>query len=468
MIRDYLQQICDNFPDAVCITNRDGIIVLTNTKYADVYGFSHKAVLGQSVIDMERKGIFNNILNPVIINTGQTTTHVQHTLDGRELVLEGHPIKDQSGNVVYCMTFIRDVTSLTRMREQLNIQSKLLDIFQRISKDFYQPPRYPNVITSAAMCALYANCQTIAGTDATVLILGETGVGKDVLARAIYDSSKRADGPFIKIDCGSIPENLIETELFGYEEGAFSGASKKGKIGLIEAGDGGTVFMDEIAELPFPMQSRMLRVLQDKEVKRVGATKVRRLDVRFIVATNRDLEKEVEQGHFRRDLYYRLKVGVLTVPPLRQRKADILPLARAFLKFYGEKHHQVKRFTEESEKALQNYSWPGNVRELENMIQGLVVSTRTGIIHLEDLPFFRSGIKAKQENNIHPLLSRPLSGKSYKEIMRELEYDLLEELMDTYGTITEIARNFSVDRSTIFRKVKAMKKVRDANSLRAD
>ena len=460
MIEKHLEQICNAFQDAICITDKNGIIVLTNKKYADVYGFSWEAVRGKSVFEMERQGIFNNILNPVVIKTGKITTHVQHTTTGRELILEGHPIFDADGNVAYCLTFIRDVTSLVKLKEQLTIQSELLTTFQQIKNAPYEQPHYPRVVHSAVMCALYANMHAIAATDATVLLQGETGVGKDVLAHDIHNASTRANKSFIKVDCGSIPENLIETELFGYEAGTFSGANKNGKAGLIEAANGGTLFLDEIGDLPLVMQSRLLRVLQDAEVMRVGATKTKKMDVRFIAATNKNLEKEVMAGNFRSDLYYRLKVVVLHIPSLHQRKADILPLAKSFLKYYCGKYHKEKFFSESVEQILQNYNWPGNVRERENMIQGLVVTGKSNIIDVSDLPIHHKSNtdnKNCKQNSYPQIKDLQFEGKTYKDLVHELEYGLLHRLLNHFGSINEIAKNLKIDRSTVFRKVKDMK-----------
>ena len=238
---------------------------------------------------MKGQGFFDVILNPEVIRTGQVTTNVQHTAGGRKLILEGYPIIDEQGNVAYCLTFIRDVTTLSELRAQLTAQRELLETFQKLSSDASELPCYPRVVHSTAMRALYADMDAIAGTDATVLLLGETGVGKDILAHAIHNASSRAKRAFIKVDCGSIPENLIETELFGYEAGTFSGANKNGKAGLIEAAAGGTLFLDEIGDLPMLMQTRLLRVLQDGEIMRVGATCAKKMDVRFIAATNKEL-----------------------------------------------------------------------------------------------------------------------------------------------------------------------------------
>ena len=238
--------------------------------------------------------------------------------------------------------------------------------------------------------------------------------------------------------------------------GTFSGANKNGKVGLIEAASTGTVFLDEIGELPIAMQTRLLRFLQDGEVLRVGATTPRKLDVRVIAATNRDLEKAVAEGEFRSDLYYRLKIAVLHIPPLRERHDDILPMARFFLDFYCRKYGRTMEFSPEAEAAIQNHDWPGNVRELKNMVQGLAVTCAENIIQPSHLPFV-STLSARAENdNSLPAIS--FDGRNYKEIMKDMEAVVLRAAMHKYGNIANVAKELQVDRSTIFRKVKELEK----------
>ena len=338
MLADYVEQLCDTFRDAICVTDREGIVTLVNKRHAELTGISREKMMGSRIQDMVQNGIFDVVLNPRIVETGQKVSSVQNLYNGRTLLLDGHPVKDASGKVAYVVTVIRDITALTELREEITAQRELLETFQNLSSEGVTGNQYPRVVQSPVMQRLYAEASAIAETDATVLLLGETGVGKDVVARHIHRNSLRADAPFIKVDCGSIPENLIETELFGYVPGSFSGASKHGKAGLVEAASTGTLFLDEIGELPMTMQSRLLRVLQDWEVLRVGATVPKKVDVRVVAATNKELEREVAKGTFRSDLYYRLKVAVLNIPPLRSRRVDILPLAQSFFTFYGKKY----------------------------------------------------------------------------------------------------------------------------------
>ena len=398
------------------------------------------------------------VLNPRIVETGQKVSSVQNLYNGRTLLLDGHPVKDATGKVAYVVTVIRDITALTELREEITAQRELLETFQNLSSEGASGNQYPRVVQSPVMQRLYAEASAIAETDATVLLLGETGVGKDVVARHIHRNSLRADAPFIKVDCGSIPENLIETELFGYVPGSFSGASKHGKAGLVEAASSGTLFLDEIGELPMTMQSRLLRVLQDWEVLRVGATVPKKVDVRVVAATNKELEREVAKGTFRSDLYYRLKVAVLNIPPLRSRRVDILPLAQSFLTFYGKKYRKAVNLSEEAKQVLQNHTWPGNVRELENLVQGLVVTCKHGLVGVRDLAGIRPLPACESSEGQYALPS--IEGRSLKSIMKEVETAVIEKGMQRYGSISELSRQFQMDRSTIFRKVKEIEAIK--------
>lgn len=456
MTDEFFAQFCDAFRDAISISDRHGVIVLVNAKHAELTGIPKDQMLGQSVMEMVRGSIFDVVLNPEVVQTKQSVTRVQNISNGKKLVLEGHPILDAQGDVDYVITFIRDVTTLSELRAQITSQKELLETFRSLNNNSPDNlPKYPRVVHSASMRSLYTEVAAIAETDATVLLLGETGVGKDVVARRMHSMSPRGEKPFIKVDCGSIPENLIETELFGYAAGSFSGANKHGKAGLIEAASMGTLFLDEIGELPMSMQSRLLRVLQDWEIMRVGSTTPKRVDVRVVAATNKDLESAVAKGLFRSDLYYRLKVAVLQIPPLHRRQADILPLSHAFLQYYCNKYHKNITLAEDAEQSLMAYHWPGNVRELENLIQGLVVTITKKTIGSVDLPFAPAHTRPAS-NAPAELGILELDGRSYKDIMKDLERIVITTAMQRYGSISEVAKHFQVDRSTIFRKVKEL------------
>ena len=293
-----------------------------------------------------------------------------------------------------------------------------------------------------------------ASTDATVLIMGETGVGKDVFARLTHRWSRRKDKILLKVDCGGISETLTESEIFGYVPGAFTGASSKGKPGYFEIADGSTIFLDEVGELPLSMQTRLLRVLQDNEIVRVGSSQPRKVDVRIIAATNRNLEECVEAGTFRRDLFYRLNVGTVRIPPLRERPEDVRVLAELFLRQYTTKYRKKLAFMDITLDMLAQYRWPGNVRELQNLVHSLVITRQGPRISPRDLPSNISGLHDESGGHLDAVLmqARPL-----REIIADMERDFLRRAIEVHGSVRRVSELFQVNRSTIFRKLQGSK-----------
>jgi len=455
LIEKHIDHVLDVLSDGIYISDREGYTLKVNTMYEKLIGLKKEDLIGRRVQDLVKEGVFDVVLNPQIVKTGQPATSVQTTKKGQKLILNGHPILDAEGNVALVVTFVRDVTVMGQLREQIASQKKLLEQFrtsvQYINEESIQ--KFPmNGFKSREMAHLNKLTEKIAATDTTVLILGETGVGKEFFARSIHRGSPRGDKTFFKLDCAAIPENLIESELFGYASGAFSGASIKGKPGLCEMADQGTLLLDEIGELPLSMQVKLLRLLQDQEIIPVGSTRVRKVDVRIIAATNRDLEKEIEQGHFRNDLYYRLRVAVLNIPPLRDRREDIMPLAYYFLEKYTAKYRKERRFGPEIEGIFTAHRWPGNIRELENLIESLVVTCDRQVIETADLgSCMLSEGWGRKRNLFESLETR---GKSLKEIMGNLEREILNGALDIHGSMARVAEILKIDRSTIFRKLR--------------
>jgi transcriptional regulator with PAS, ATPase and Fis domain len=287
----------------------------------------------------------------------------------------------------------------------------------------------------------------IADVDSTVFILGESGVGKEVIARFIHKRSHRDKGPFVKINCGAIPETLLESELFGYETGAFTGAKRQGKPGLIEMANEGTLFLDEIGELPLNLQVKLLQVLQEHRLVRIGGIKPITVNIRVIAATNRDIENMVKKGEFREDLFYRLNVVPITIPPLRERRDDIIPLIYHFLEEYNRKYDKAKKISAEAKDILIKYNWPGNVRELENTVERLVVTVEEDVIlphHLpENLKEINIPLKVVNVDGIIPL----------KDAVEMVERQLLHKAVEQCNSTYDIAKILGVNQSTVVRKI---------------
>lgn len=444
--------------DGVYLSDKDGKTIWVNRAYEELTGQGIEHFKDRNVRELVETGVFNTVLNPQIVRTKKPASVVQELgRNKKTIVLRGFPIFDESGEVDLVVTFARDITAITKLREQIAEQRTIIEQYQgRVAHILEHRHGGEGIFVSKAMQDMLPPLIRSADTDATVLLLGETGVGKDVLARLVHSHSPRKDKIFLKVDCASIAENLIESELFGYVKGAFSGAVSQGKAGFFEIADGGTVFLDEIGELPLPMQSKLLRVLQDKEFMRVGSSRPQRVDVRIIAATNRNLAEDSEKGLFRRDLYYRLNVARFAVPSLRERQADIPVLAQHFLDTYNQKYKKHVHLSARAIQALVMHPWPGNIRELQNLVLRLVITSEHELADLKDLP------KAVREHVV-PLVSAPpaeagrlaLPSESLplKKLVGDMEATLLKEALSRFGSVNKVAEFFQINRSTIFRKL---------------
>jgi transcriptional regulator with PAS, ATPase and Fis domain len=440
--------------------------------YERLTGLKSSNLVGRPVKTLTTEGIFDTIVNPKIVKTGKPATSVQTDRKGKKLILNGHPIFDDNGVVALVVTFVRDMTLMNQLREQIISQRRLIDKYRTNVKYLNEERERPLITHSPAILKLNRKVRNFAVTDATVLLQGETGVGKDIYARRIHQESARSEKPFIKVDCPTISEALFESELFGYVPGAFTGAHGKGKMGFLEVADGGTLFLDEVGELPLGMQAKLLLALQDREFIRVGSTKIRKLDVRVIAATNRDLEKEIKDRRFRSDLFYRLQVAVITIPPLRERREDIVPLAKHFRDRYANRYKKNLHFDPIVLEAFSSYRWPGNVREIKNLIQSLTITNQNNLIRLSDLPSNMVGHIADTCRDPAPVPSTEQAkgatesafiglqpdleegDRSLKSIMSDIEREILSSALEKHGSHVKVAKLYKIDRSTLFRKLR--------------
>jgi transcriptional regulator with PAS, ATPase and Fis domain len=381
-------------------------------------------------------------------------TSVQETKTGHRVWSVATPVyhADRLERIVIVS---RDITEINQLQEKLVIAQKESDEYkQELTKLMQKKERNKQLIyRSRVMENLVDEMKQIAQVDSTVLLCGESGVGKEVFAHAIHESSKRAGKPFIRVNCGAIPENLIESELFGYEKGSFTGADQKGKPGLFELANDGTIFLDEISELPLNMQVKLLRVLQEKELTRVGGVKTIRLNIRVIAATNKNLKEMVDANTFREDLYYRLNVIPLTIPPLRDRIEDIVPLSIAFLQQFNEMYQKDKNLSLEAIEVLETYNWPGNVRELHNIIERLVVTTKQDFIQRDHVLTVLYG--EYQKGKAKPFIFEVIP---LKEAVDELETQLIQLALKKYGTAAKVSEVLGVSQATISRKIQKLLK----------
>ena len=373
-----LNNLLDCIEDGIFLIDKNGIIVGLNKVSAELTNVPKKDMIGRNVYELINKGVFDaeETCSIEALESGKTVSKIQQGIKGQRNILSTATPYKVKGNTEYVIVTERDISNISRLKSKLDKQIESMRKYQaEIVHYRNQNLSFGDVIfKSEVMQKLVTTAVRIASNDASVLIQGESGTGKEVIANLIQKNSHRSEQPYIKINCSTIPENLIESEFYGYEKGAFTGALEKGKLGFFELADKGTLFLDEIDTMPISMQSKLLRVLQENEFFRVGGSKMKKVDVRIIAATNSNLKKLIETEKFRKDLFYRLNVIPLKVPGLKDRADDIIPLAEFFLDKFNKKYSYSKSLDISAIKVLTHYSWPGNVRELENFIERLVVS----------------------------------------------------------------------------------------------
>ncbi|TYP57863.1 sigma-54 interaction domain-containing protein [Thermosediminibacter litoriperuensis] len=438
--------------DLACITDGSGSKVRISSSCEKLYGVKPESLIGKNVKDLEKNGMYFPSATRMVIEEKKPVTVTQKTKTGRKLLVTATPVFDEQGGIKRVVSISKDITDEEKLKTELKQTKELLQKYEKelLSLRIAHIKNSEIIYRSRAMEKLMETVNKVAAVESTVLIYGETGVGKEVLAKYIHNISDRSNGPFVKINCGAIPENLLEAELFGYEKGAFTGARSEGKPGLFEVADKGTLLLDEVSELPLPLQVKLLRVLQEKEFIRVGGIKTIKVDVRIIAASNKDLKELVKDGKFRQDLYYRLNVVPITVPPLRERPEDIPILAHHFLNLFNEKYGRSKQLTNEVIEAFMRYSWPGNVRELENVIERLVVISEDNYITKKDLPVeLLNGEETNKSEGVYVSEIMPL-----KKASALVEYQLIKRAIEKGGSTYKAAEILGVDQSTIIRKLK--------------
>lgn len=382
-----LSLILDNVDVGVMVYSAAGDILFVNTTMINWRNIPRQEYLKMNVHDF--RDVLDVCVFDLALQEKKRVSRLQYYQDFRKTggptrvrVVTATPIFDSFGGVECVVVMLQDVEDFENRR------AALLASHQIMPKAPI-PPREEKigiVAKSPEICSLLSVLGNIAPLDSTVLLYGESGSGKEVFANYIHEHSSRAGKPLITVNCAAFPENLIEAELFGYEKGSFTGASRDGKIGLVEAADGGTLFLDEVNSLPLSVQGKVLRVIEEKSILRVGAVQPKTVDFRLIAATNRDLHTMVQQGAFREDLYYRLHVIPLTIPPVRSRREDIVPLCLHFLEYFCKKYDLKKSFSDRVLDEVQQYDWPGNVREIRNFVERMVVMTPPGTIEIENIP----------------------------------------------------------------------------------
>lgn len=450
-LKEELEAIFNSSYDEIFVIDGKGIVTKVNSISETYYGVKVNEIVGQSVFDLEKRGFFKPSVARLVFEEKRRVTIAQKTRSGKELIVTGNPVFNDAGEIIRIVVNSRDITELTSLRQKLTETEKLAESYRsQIMRLQQEKIKSSEIIArSPQMKQLMDLLDKVALVDSTVLISGESGVGKGVVAARIHQLSRRRDGPFIAINCGAIPDNLLESELFGYEPGAFTGAKKEGKKGLIQLGDGGTVFLDEVAELPLNLQVKLLHVIHHKSLMRVGGSRQMEVDVRFIATSNRDIEQMVKDGLFREDLYYRLNVIPLSIQPLRYRSDDIIPLVEHFLNIFNAKYGINKKFSPETLDMLTRYNWPGNVREVENIVERLVVTTESADILPVHLPDYIITTGDNSNSQIYVLNLCPLD-----EAIQQVERQLIMKAYERFNNTYHMADALKINQSTVVRKMK--------------
>ncbi len=444
-----MDAVIESFFDGLYITDGNGITLRLNRAFEKLTGVKASECLGRDVYELTEEGVVSESVSAIVLKKRDIATLMQETKNNHITLSTGVPVFDETGNIFRVVCNVRDITELSILKQKLDQAQGLSQHYESQLRSLRS--QYSGVdklvLKSKRMRHLLDMVIRLAQVNSTVLITGETGTGKELIAEAIHKNSSRKDRPFIKINCGAIPDNLLESELFGYESGAFTGAKKQGKAGYFELANGGTLFLDEIGDLPYHLQVKLLRVLQNKEVFRVGGEKPIKVNNRIIAATNRDLEKMIERKEFREDLYYRVNVVSINVPPLRDRKEDITPLALHFAELFNRQYNLNKKITPKLIDVFMKYNWPGNVRELENTIERLVVVSLDEIPTIDDLPSYLG--EALQDNKSKISVSGIIP---LRDAVESVEKQILQKAYAQYRTTRQIAKELKVDAATIVRK----------------
>ncbi|UFJ40996.1 sigma 54-interacting transcriptional regulator [Brevibacillus humidisoli] len=438
-----METIIECATDGIYVVDKNGITLLVNTAYEEITGFRRDELVGRHMAELTSQGYFDQSVSLLVLEKKKCISILQKIGGKKDVIVTGNPFFNDSGEIEMVVTSVRDITHLNELKREMEKAKSFSQINQNRYTYSFSSSDDKIIFRSNPMKQIFNKVQQVAPYPTSILLTGPSGVGKEVVANLIHDLSQRKDRPFIKVNCGAIPETLLESELFGYEKGAFTGARQEGKIGLLELADQGTVMLDEIGELPLPLQVKLLRVLQEKQIQRIGSSTVRKLDIRIISATNQNLKALIRRGTFREDLYYRLQVVEIHIPPLAERAEDVGALLDHFFSYFCKQYHVDKQLAAETKAILSSYHWPGNVRELKNLIEGMIVSVPSQTIEPHDLPL-----------HIYEQTTAPGTALTLKERVEKFEQRIVREAIQKHGSLRKAAQHLGMDHSTLVKKLK--------------
>lgn len=464
---DVWEEIFRNIPEnidvGIYVLDRSGTLVYANSAMVRIAGLPKHSIM-INAYDAYQQGLLDSYIFGEVVRTKQAIRRCQRVCPSsspydRPMLVTQTPVLDENSEVKYSIGLVQDITYSAQEFETL----------KKDTDTAYPPPPKTSVASSfifasSIMKDLIHKADQLAQRNATVLIQGESGTGKEVMAQYIHNQSPRKGRELIAVNCAALPENLLEAELFGYEKGAFTGALKEGKPGLAELADGGTLFLDEIDSLPLTLQGKLLRLLESHQVRRLGGVKEKSVDFRLLAATNADLYQKVQDKQFRADLYYRLNVVPVVIPPLRNRKEDIQPLCEAFLNRYEQKYGLRKSFGPGAYQTILNYDWPGNVRELKNFVERMILLTDVTVPIID---YISPDLLADRADHVFApptgQLEHPgpahfdgtyLQNRTLKDAVQDYEKWLIHQAIQTHGSYSKAAKALSIDRSTLIRKLR--------------
>jgi PAS domain S-box-containing protein len=436
--------------DGLFVTDHTGKVVMANQAYMEMFEVDSSEVLGRNVADLVEKGLWKPNLFKKVVENKQTISVIQTSHRNKNILSTGIPIFDLDQKLRFVIFNDRDISILNRMLESLEKEEHKDGWlrFELTNSGLIQSEIKDIVAHSSAMLNVLKMVVRVSTFDIPLLLMGESGVGKTLIARLVHRLSERRNGTFLDLNCGAIPENLLESELFGHEPGSFSGASSRGKRGLFEMADNGTLFLDEISEIPLHLQVKILKFIDTSEMIRVGGVRPIKINTRILSASNRDLKEMVQKGLFREDLFFRLNVIPIQIPPLRERKEDIIPLTNCFIKLFGKEFNRPKTISKAALNALCEYNFPGNVRELENLVKRLVTMTDENYIRIKHLPeilqnLHASDAKVESDHQV-----------SYQKAMASFERKIIKDAIRKYGSQRKAAQALGLNQSTLSRKLK--------------
>ncbi|EQF59318.1 sensory box protein [Clostridioides difficile CD175] len=466
---EFYQKILEASHDEICVSDDKGIIIYCNKAFEENYGLKKEDILGKNVSFLEDSGYSTKSPIPIVLKTKTKFSLEQDTQAGKKLIITATPIFDENGNLEFTVENCRDITELNNIKNKLEDTKKQVKKYKSEVETLYRTAlRIEDtvIMDGIVMRPIINTVNHASKTDVSVLLLGESGTGKSSLARYIHHNSNRSNGPFITINCATISPQLLESELFGYTSGAFTGASTKGKVGLVELANGGTLFLDEIGDIPQNLQAKFLQLIQDRTFTPVGSLKNKKVDIRIISATNADLVSKVKEKKFREDLYYRLNVIEIKLPPLRERRDNLVEIIKYYFNRYSSDFNLNKTISKEAMDAIANYGFPGNIRELQNIIQKILLTCTDNHITIDDLPnILTKNIHITNNGNkthisqinkviISDSKSTNYKNKNFDTLIKEYEKNIILDAYEKFGSSYKVAKHLEISQSKANRLIR--------------